>query len=494
MVPDLGVDLVGEIDRGGPRGKDLQFPFRREEINFVLVQVQFEALHELLRRDLSLRRVLENLPHPDHPVLQLLIDRGGVLLVHPVGGDPPLGDLVHPPRADLHLHHLAVRAHHGRVDRLVAVLFRDGDVVLEPLRVGNINVGDQPVDFEAVVVVLRFEDEAYREQVVDLLQRLVPLEHLVVDRIEMLGPAADLEFESRFLQPLLDGRREFPDIVLALAPPRLEIPRQGVVGFPVQVLESKVLQLPLYVRQAEPVGKRGVDVERLLCHPFLLFRGEVFERPHVVKPVGELHEHDADVVDHRQEHLPVALGLGHVVALEDVGDLRRTVDDFRDRVPELLPDVVDRVLGVLRDVVHQRDGDGHVVERDLLGDDLCDFIRMVEKRLSGGPEIVAVGVEAEFERAADQALIHFREVLLTDDQKILELLFVLEIRHRWMRTNEHFRGTERFRLTGTCPPENISGWGGIVKKPAWSAVFAPKCVVINDGAALRHAKKRRAFQ
>jgi hypothetical protein len=59
------------------------------------------------------------------------------------------------------------------------------------------------------------------------------------------------------------------------------------------------------------------------------------ERPHVVKPVGQLHEDDADVIHHRQEHLPEVLGLPLLARGEaDGADLGHALDDVRHFRPE----------------------------------------------------------------------------------------------------------------------------------------------------------------
>ena len=103
---------------------------------------------------------------------------------------------------------------------------------------------------------------------------------------------------------------------------------------------------------------RRVDVARLLrdAHPPLL--GQVLQRPHVVQPIGELHEDDADVVHHREEHLAEALGLALFARRElQRGQLGDALDDVRDLLAEQLADFLDRVGRVLDDVVQQAGGD-----------------------------------------------------------------------------------------------------------------------------------------
>ena len=85
---------------------------------------------------------------------------------------------------------------------------------------------------------------------------------------------------------------------------------------------------------------------------------EIIERAHVVKPVGELDQHDADVVHHRQNHLADVFGLAgfrrHHVKATDLGDALDEVSDFS---AEAFRDPRDGKLGVFDNVVQQRRGE-----------------------------------------------------------------------------------------------------------------------------------------
>ena len=66
---------------------------------------------------------------------------------------------------------------------------------------------------------------------------------------------------------------------------------------------------------ADPLGERGVDIHRLLAmrrrfSSFLM----MVERAHVVQPVGELDQQDADVVGHGEQELAEILGGALVLA------------------------------------------------------------------------------------------------------------------------------------------------------------------------------------
>ena len=95
-----------------------------------------------------------------------------------------------------------------------------------------------------------------------------------------------------------------------------------------------------------------------------------------MQAVGQLDEHDADVVHHGQHHLAHVLGLrlfrrGEV----DLADLGDALDDVRDLLAELGLDLVDGDRGVFDGVVQQAGGDGRGVELHL-GQDGRDLQRM----------------------------------------------------------------------------------------------------------------------
>ena len=162
---------------------------------------------------------------------------------------------------------------------------------------------------------------------------------------------------------------------------------QRLVGFRLEVLERQLLELVLDLAHAEPVGDRGVDVARLLRDLDAPLLRQVVQRPHVVEPVGELDEDDADVVDHRQQHLAEVLRLPLLAGRErDGAELGDPFDDVGDVGAEQLLDALDRRLGVFDDVVEQPGGDRHDVELHV-GELIRDLQRMDEVGLArnGGP-------------------------------------------------------------------------------------------------------------
>ena len=142
-------------------------------------------MHEIARiGDLVLP--LHELPEPEKiRIVRLRAD--AAFLVFPVRGDSLLGDQVHLARPDLHFERLSFLGHHRRVQRLVEVRLRHGDVVLDPS-------GDRPPglvdDAEGRVAVLdRGSDDAEGEVVVELADVDVLPSQLLPDRVHRLHAA-----------------------------------------------------------------------------------------------------------------------------------------------------------------------------------------------------------------------------------------------------------------------------------------------------------------
>ena len=129
-VADVGVDGVGEVERGRAGGEVLHFALRGEDEDLVLEEVDLQRLEELGRVLLALG--LDQLAQPGH-LLPLRVV-AAALFVGDVGGDPVLGELVHLLGADLDLQRLALGPDHRRVQRLVHVGLRHRDEVLEAAR------------------------------------------------------------------------------------------------------------------------------------------------------------------------------------------------------------------------------------------------------------------------------------------------------------------------------------------------------------------------
>ena len=137
---------------------------------------------------------------------------------------------------------------------------------------------------------------------------------------------------------------------------------------------------------------------------------ETAEGAHVVQAVGQLDDDDADVVDHRQQHLAEALGLpvfgGEEVELAQLGD---AVDAARHFLAEAFPDLVEGDAGVFHDVVQQAGLDADHIHAHV-GQDVGDHERMHHVRLAGVAQLAFVMFGGEAEGFFDRGEIVFGAV------------------------------------------------------------------------------------
>ena len=426
--PDVRVHRVREVDRRRARGEHLHLALRREDVHLVGEEVGAEAPHVLARILVLVLPVHERLD-PREPLVVRL--RGAPALVQPVRRDAVLGLLVHLARAHLDLERLPLGPDHGRVQRAVAVELRHRDEVLEPPGHRLPERVDEPERRVAVarpLLARALADDAHRGQVVDLVELAAALGHLVVDRVEVLRARRDVRRNVRLAQLLAEDLRGLVGLRLAVGAlvgdHRLDL---GVLAW-MQRLEREVLELPLERVDAEPVRERRVHLERLARLLRLLLLPLVLDRPHVVEAVGELDEDDADVLRHRDDHLPVVLGLGLLAALEaDPRQLRDALDELRDLGAELGAELLEVGVRVLDDVVQERGRDRLLVEMELRAD-ARDAERVMDELLAGAACLARVRALGELERPPEQLLVDVRVVRLDLGDQLLDEVFVMPLR------------------------------------------------------------------
>ena len=409
-VADGGVNGVGQVDRRRAGRHVDHVALRGEYEHLVREQVDLDVLDKVLGLGVLLR--LEQLTDPCERLLARLLIQ--TLLVLPVRRYAVFRHLVHLGRADLDLERDAGAADDGRVERLVAVRLRGGDIVLEAARDGLVEV----VHIAEHVIAVRhgIHDDAHRADVVDFVDGLVLRIHLAVNGVDMLDArgngVVDVRLPELFGDTLLNALEE----LLMLLALRLEALDDLVVADGVEDLERKILKLPLDAAHAEAVRDRRVDLHGLERLVSLLALGQELERARVVQAVGELDEDDADILCHREEHLTQILELLLLLGVAQHAQARNAVDELRDRRAELVLDLLVAEFGVLDAVMQECGADGIGIETHL-DHDLRDRDRMDDIRLAvaallplmggggtlvGGADLLDIGLRVLFAHPLEQ--------------------------------------------------------------------------------------------
>jgi hypothetical protein len=160
-----------------------------------------------------------------------------------------------------------------------------------------------------VTVAFVISDDADGEQVIHLFEAALLANDLAVQRIQalyagfefggnavfnQLGANGSLDF---FQKPLMD-RLLFGDFFL-----------QAEKRFRLQHAKGKIFQFIANYAHTKAVSNRRVDLKSFASDALLLGRLQEFDGAHVVQAISELDHHDADVVDHGQDHLAHIFGL-----------------------------------------------------------------------------------------------------------------------------------------------------------------------------------------
>ena len=128
-VAELGVDVVGKVQRRRAFGQVNHAPLRRDGVNAVAEGFVFELVEDDVAAVVV--AAFDHAPQPLDLLFELFAVAHAFFFVEPVRGDAKLGVFVHFAGADLYFDDAVFRADERGVQRLVAVGFGVGDVVVE---------------------------------------------------------------------------------------------------------------------------------------------------------------------------------------------------------------------------------------------------------------------------------------------------------------------------------------------------------------------------
>ncbi len=182
--------------------------------------------------------------------------------------------MVHFPGADLHFERNSLFADDRRVERLVHVRLRRGNIILKPVRQRAEHIVDNAED--VIAVVHRVDNDADGVNVIDFIHRTPLNEHFAVNAVDALDAPFEINVRDCERNTLADALFRQLDEMLTLAGTQL----QPVFDFPisnrVKDAQREILQLLLDGADAEPVRNRRINL-----HVFTGFVPLLLRRPRI---------------------------------------------------------------------------------------------------------------------------------------------------------------------------------------------------------------------
>ena len=322
-MPHFGMDPIGIVEWRRTRRKIEHVPVGRKHVDALLAEVAAKCVAKAL----EITQLFLPIEHLTQPGNLLLIGRvclciRVIALVRPVRANTELGLCMHFLGPDLDLYVSPLRPDHGRVYGAVAILLRQGDVIVELVRNMTPQAMDDPKGRIAVLQLIN--QHPHRVDIVDLIEPHALRAHLPPDTVDVLRPTGNLRTDARLIK--IEGQRadHLIHVLLAFLAALAEQGRDAFVGFGLQVAKRKVFEFPADLSDAEPVRERRVDVRDLSRNPFAALWRIGLRRPDDAGALSEFDERNADVIDECDEHLShvlelvalLAQNLGHGSELE----------------------------------------------------------------------------------------------------------------------------------------------------------------------------------
>ncbi len=125
-----------------------------------------------------------------------------------------------------------------------------------------------------------------------------------------------------------------------------------------------------------------VDFERLLRDALPAIGRQELQSAHVVQPVSQLDDDDANIVHHGEQHLADAFGLAFLARVEvEFAELGDAVDAARHFLSEVLADLIQADARVFHRIVEQAGFEAHQIHLHV-GQDQGDIQRVNHIRLA----------------------------------------------------------------------------------------------------------------
>ena len=160
-----------------------------------------------------------------------------------------------------------------------------------------------------VTVFHRVHDDPHCEQVINLINRLILVDHLPVNAEEMLDSSIHLCLYSRVLHVMLHLVDNRVHVFLPLTLLQIDLLHQIVIDLRLEIFQRQIIQLYLDLGDTKSLGDGSIDIHRLLRFLFLLLRLHVLQSTHIVEPVRKLDQNNPNILCHGQKHFSQILRL-----------------------------------------------------------------------------------------------------------------------------------------------------------------------------------------
>ena len=293
-IADAGVDIVGKVEYCSSLLEVQQVALWSEHVYFVFLQVGGKLVHQL-----QVVIVFEGRTDIGKPFVDTafsLLDT----LVAPVGSESVLCNIVHALGSDLYLYPFVFRTQHSGMQTFITVALRHAEPVAHTLWVWLIHVGDEGKGLPALHILFLswcIEDNTDGKEVVYTLEGALLLLHLLPDRVDTLGAAFHVIFQTGSIELLLDWLDEAGDIGIARSLGGVQLVLYHIVGVVLEILQTEVFQFALQFVESQFVGEWGIEVACLFAYFMLcLFLFGITNLSHHVHAVGNHDEDDAHIL------------------------------------------------------------------------------------------------------------------------------------------------------------------------------------------------------
>ncbi|CCJ89655.1 hypothetical protein BN132_1583 [Cronobacter turicensis 564] len=306
-MPDIAVDVVGEIERRGACGQVDDIAFRGKHVDAVVKDLTAQLVEHLA----GIRHLFlpgDEFTQPGDTVFMAVAHAAcRALFVLPVRRHAELRLFMHLFGADLDFNGFTAGAKHHGMNRLVTVGFRVGDVIIK--FIGQMAIVRMHDPERGVAVLEALRDNAHGTHVKQFVKRQMLFLHLAPDAVDMFRTPVDLRLHALFLHGGAQVRHKFVDIMLAIDAPLMQQLRDAFVFFRMQITEAEILQLPFELADAKTVRQRRIDIGALFRRQDAFIFRRVFYFAQMRDALREFNHHAAEIIDHRQQHTAYVIDL-----------------------------------------------------------------------------------------------------------------------------------------------------------------------------------------